>query len=360
MLSSSKLIYNALQLTRSLPDNTAKGDEHYFAQQLTDTSREVNIRYYRNVTVNNELFIKQGIKFRIEPDSFGDYWQDKVYNKTPYLLKSFVKDRLRRKVHFDSALWCLDLFSTGGYFHWLTEICPRIWIAQQHVDPGIPLLIPEYFLQKWKFGRDLLTAFNRRVITFGEHELPVIDHMTFIQRPGGPFNYQPTSITASTDQIQSRYLTEQYPKPYAERIYISRKKAGKRMVLNENEVIALVERYGYAVLMLEDLSVSDQVNIFSRATSVLSIHGAGLTNIAYMKGGSNVIEIRHQEDNHMLNCFFTLAHTFGHHYYYSFGYNKGDSLSSELRPEDKSIHADVSMLSDVLKQLHPASLARER
>jgi hypothetical protein len=352
MLSSSKLIYPALQLTRSLPFNTAKEDEPYFLRQLTDTSREVNILYYRNVTVNNELFIKHGIRFSIDPNSFGDFWQDKVYNKPTYLAKSFIKDRLRKKVKIDAALWCFDLFSTGGYFHWLTEICPRLWIAQQHVDPEIPLLVPEYFLQKWKFGRDFLAAFNRKIITYGEHELPVIKHMTFVQRPGGPFNYQPVSIAGSTRQIQERYFDKQYSNQQTERIYISRKKSGKRMVLNEDEVAALAKRYGYTVLILEDLSIADQVNIFSRATSVLSIHGAGLTNMVYMKPGGTVIEIRHHEDNHMLNCFFTLANTFGLRYGYCFGYNKGDSLPTENRPEDKSIHADMVMLEGVLKQLH--------
>lgn len=352
MLSSSKLIYSALQLTRSLPFNTTKDDEHFFTKQLTDTSREVNILQFQNVTVNNEIFIKQGMQFRIEPNSFGDYWQDKVFNKTPYLLKSFVKDRLRKKVHFDTVLWCFDLFSTGGYFHWLTEICPRVWIAQQHVDPEIPLLVPAYFLEKWKFGRDFLAAFNRRIITFGEHELPVIKNMTFIQRPGGPFNYQPLSIAGSTRQIQARFFDARYAGGNTDRIYISRKKAGKRMVLNEDAVIAFVERYGYTVLMLEDLSIRDQVNVFSRATSIVSIHGAGLTNMVFMKAGGTVVEIRHHEENHMLNCFFTLAHTFGLRYGYSFGYSQGDSLPTELRPEDKSIHADVAMLEGVLNQIH--------
>jgi len=355
MSNAENVLYDEVQLKRALPVNIKDEDKQYYKSALTGTSRAVRLRHYYNVTVNNEVFIKQGgIRFRIEPNSFGDDWQDKVYNKPLYQLKSFVKDRLRKKVRYDTVLWCWDLFSTGGYFHWLTEICPRVWIAQQHVDSQIPLLIPEYFLQKWKFGRDLLAVFNREVITFAEHELPVISHMIFIERPGGPFNYQPVPIANSTRQIQLRYYDEKYPNPDVRRIYISRKKAGKRMVLNEDQVVALVKDYGYTVLMLEDLSIYDQVNLFSRATSVLSIHGAGLTNVVYLKPGGSVIELRHHEDNQMLNCFYTLAHTFGLRYYYSFGYDKGDSLPTELRPEDKSFHADVTMLTEVLREAHGA------
>src|ERR1035437_4173888 len=50
----------------------------------------------------------------------------------------------------------------------------------------------------------------------------------------------------------------------------------------------------------------DQVAILSKARYVASNHGAGLTNMLFMRPGGRVLELRREGDAHN-NCFFTLA-----------------------------------------------------
>jgi len=350
-MNTSRIIFPGQWINREYPPVTHEEDKKLFERQLQAWSREVRIQEMKKVCLNNELFIKQGFRFRIQMESFGDYWQDKVYNKPAYQLKSFVKNLLRKNKPIDRALWCFDQFSTGGYFHWVTEIAPRLWVADQYIDPAIPLLIPEYFITKWNFATAFLTPFNRRIITFKDNELPIVDNLTFISQTGGPFNYQPVPIRSSTALLKQYYFDSSYPADQWDKIYISRKHSGKRMILNEPEVEKLVTSFGYKVIQTEQQTIRDQVNVFSRAKRLVSIHGAGLSNMVFMPEGSSMIEIRHKVDNPMLNFFYNLAHTFNHHYYYSFGNDLGDSLKTELRAEDKSVHADLDMLKDALKRI---------
>lgn len=346
-MNMPKTVYEGQWIHRKLPENACGGDVRLFEKMLNGWSREVQINTFHKVSVNAELFMKQHWKVRIMVSSFGDIWQDSVFNQPLYQLKSFVKDRLRRPKKIERAIWCFDLFSTGGYYHWITEICPRLWVASVHIPQDIPLLVPSYFLSKWKFAVDFFKPFNREIILFDEGKVAKVNELIFVGQTGGIFNFQPEPIHRSTEVLKRTYtqpgnLKQKY------KIYISRRKSGKRMILNETHVINIVKKYDYQVVCTEDLSIPEQIELFANTTHLISIHGAGLSNMVFMPEGSTIIEIRHRDDNHMLTCFFTLAHTFKHAYFYTFGDDLGDSLLTEVRPEDKSIHADLTMLDNLL------------
>jgi hypothetical protein len=349
MLCNIKLILPGQDVIRNFPKNIKQSDIDYFKPSIEGFARETTIKNFRNICVNNELFLKEGLKFRIRMESFGHEWQDKKYNRPVYQIKSYIKNYLRTKKKVKEALWCFDQFSTGGYFHWITEISPRLWIANQYIDSSIPLLIPEYFLDKLRFSNSFLEPFNRNIISFKADELVDVDNLMFVSQTGGIFNYQPLSIHSSTQFLKNYYLGNNvYKKINDQKVYISRSRSGKRMILNEDKIAPLLNQYGYQIVYTEELSLKEQIKLFSQTTHLLSLHGAGLSNMVFMPPNSKVIEIRHEEQNHMLNCFYTLAHTFQLHYYYVFGNNKGDSLPNEKRPEDKSIHVNIEMLSSVL------------
>ncbi len=358
-MKGQRVIFKGQNIVRDLPCNIQEADKNLFQNSVSGWSRETRIQFFENVSINNELFIKEGFKFQIRMESFGDTWQDKKYNRITYQTKSFIKNLLRENKRIEKALWCFDQFSTGGYFHWITEIAPRLWVANQYVDSAIPLLLPAYFVTKWSFSKHFLEPFKREIIPFDESELPVIDKLTFIGQTGGVFNYQPIPIQASTELLKKYYYDIAYPLVVTQRIYISRKASGKRMILNEAAVEQLMTNYGYKIIYPEQLTLRDQINIFSRTSHLASIHGAGLSNMVFMPAQSAIIEIRHKDDNHMLSFFYTLAHTFNHSYYYSFGKDMGDSLDTELRPEDKSMHADIDMLREVLDRVHGFSYKRD-
>lgn len=350
MFLNSEILFPSITIERNFPKNFKAEDAPLFESSMLGRAWEIKLKRYADLTANNEVFLKKN--FFIMMESFGDEWQSKKYNTLPYATKSFVKDRLRRNVYVDEVVWCLDTFSTGGYFHWITEILPRLWMAEQHLDRDVAFPLPSYFLAKWKFGYDLLKPFGRKTIVFEESDLLKIRKANIITQPGGPLNYQPTPLTKSVQKVKEFYYDSTYSTTI-EKIYISRQKTGRRVVLNEPEVTGLLEQYGYATLHLEDLSVYDQVNLFSRAKEVVSIHGAGLTNMAFMERGK-VVEIRQRKASSMLNFFFTLSHSFQHDYYYCFDAIDGQQLpepGKSPRFESASIHADTKMLKEILDSL---------
>jgi len=74
------------------------------------------------------------------------------------------------------------------------------------------------------------------------------------------------------------------------KIYISRGKATYRSVTNEQEVINHLKNRGFEIVFPEDLDFIGQAELFYNANTVISVHGAGLTNLMFCREGTKVIE----------------------------------------------------------------------
>eukprot|EP01035_Chromulina_nebulosa_P017073 gene17073-22585_t len=71
--------------------------------------------------------------------------------------------------------------------------------------------------------------------------------------------------------------------------------------------------------------------MYSNADIVIGVHGAGMTNIMFMRPGSLLVEIVGQFDGRMLpHCGYhgPLASVYGiHHYIYYYDYKGGEKLN---------------------------------
>ena len=76
-----------------------------------------------------------------------------------------------------------------------------------------------------------------------------------------------------------------------------------------------MEEYGFKTIYFEDHSLEQQVAIALDAQYMISNHGGGLTNMLFMKSGSNVLELRQSGDTHN-NCYFSLSSALYLRYFY--------------------------------------------
>ncbi|MDJ0636879.1 MAG: glycosyltransferase family 61 protein [Xenococcaceae cyanobacterium MO_188.B29] len=68
---------------------------------------------------------------------------------------------------------------------------------------------------------------------------------------------------------------------FSSKIFISRRKALGRRIVNENEVIEALAPLGFATYILEEMSYVEQVKLFAQAQVIVAPHGAGLTNLIF-------------------------------------------------------------------------------
>ncbi len=96
------------------------------------------------------------------------------------------------------------------------------------------------------------------------------------------------------------------------RVFVSRRKAGARRIVNEEQVLECLVNYGFRTYVLEEMSFSDQVRLFSQTDTIVAPHGAGLANMIFALPGTRVFEIFGRE--YINPCFYTLANGFNFDY----------------------------------------------
>ena len=75
------------------------------------------------------------------------------------------------------------------------------------------------------------------------------------------------------------------------KFFISRQNCGARNLINESDVAKKLKEYGYKMVDLNDMDILKQIRIFSRADTIISPTGSGLTNMVFCNPGTKIIEI---------------------------------------------------------------------
>ncbi|MBI2352789.1 glycosyltransferase family 61 protein [Candidatus Dependentiae bacterium] len=93
-------------------------------------------------------------------------------------------------------------------------------------------------------------------------------------------------------------------KHFSKKFFISRKDAILRKTVNEDELFALFQPYGFERYELGKMPLADQIALFQQAECIVATHGTGLMNLIFCKPNTTVIEIYQGRSD---CCFYYLA-----------------------------------------------------
>jgi hypothetical protein len=335
-----------------LPVNCTPDDEKYFADTLLGTVRACRVWEPENYFANRELVLwKNGTMM---PEAFAHTWIiDKVYGSFKSKLKFRIKNFLRKtKVIEEPVVWCIDQYATGGYYHWIIEILPRLWMVKDYL-PEMQFALPDYFLERWPFVQQFLDLLGiKKLLVLDNKHKYLIRHMVMPTRPGDPFYRQHIPLVNGVQWLKQEALKKAHLF-LGKRIYISRQKARYRKVVNEEDILPVLHKYGFNVINLEDYNLPDQISLLSKAEIVMSIHGAGLGNMVFMPPGSKLVEIRPAKVYHIYNCFHTLWPHCVCDYYYLLCDYAPKPLEHDGRIDDHSVIIDATKLEKFLTEFAP-------
>jgi capsular polysaccharide biosynthesis protein len=80
-------------------------------------------------------------------------------------------------------------------------------------------------------------------------------------------------------------------------IYISRSDAKCRRIINEPELLNELIPMGFIPIVMSDLSVHSQMNVFSQSDIIISPHGAGMAFMVFGSSETTVIELNKRSPN---------------------------------------------------------------
>ena len=303
-------IYAKTLAKRKLPVNFNQDHLRQFQGELERVIPETRLLRFRDVLASPEGLLFKGAS--ILPQSFAfphhlNEWPTRSVFK--FLVKNYVLRR-RRKIDGE-VLWITDYWSTG-HFHWLTDVLTRLFVVRERLSDSL-LVLPGRF-ETLDVVRASLSAFGVvNVYYIAPDEFVECRNLVMPSHTAPSGHFKDEAIRGVRDVLLSAYGDAR--RSSHEKIYISRRRAEKRRIVNEDDVMAVVRRFGFETVFAEELSFAEQVRICSRARYIVSNHGAGLTNILFMQDGGSVLELRHEADC-INNCYFTLSAALDFNYFY--------------------------------------------
>jgi Capsular polysaccharide biosynthesis protein len=212
----------------------------------------------------------------------------------------------RMKVtHIDEA-FLLDGLWSWNWYHFVVQVLPKIKYISQIPD-DVPILVGphlkndnnframlEIFLNQYSSKREIVYMQNRHAYEVKNLHLAsaqgllIPDIKNSVQ--GGARAewclYKQSTISFLCDtMLKEKHAKIDYPK----KIYISRRNASNRRRFNEDEVIALMQQLGFAIVAPEEYSVCEQAQLFNHADCIVACSGAALTNLLYCKSSSKIV-----------------------------------------------------------------------
>jgi len=194
----------------------------------------------------------------------------------------------------EPALLVPDVASLYEYFHFVTETLVTIAIVLEAANKPIiivPSNIPTFateFLDLLEVRFDICDA-SKRVMQVREL---IVTQNPRLNRCHPPC---PRDVMSVHDLKNMR--TWIWGKIHSEltctfdcRLYISRAHSS-RAIANEDMLLPLLFQHGFKAVFAEDMTIRQQLAMFSSAKIIVGAHGAGLTNILWLRPGAKVIEI---------------------------------------------------------------------
>lgn len=242
-----------------------------------------------------------------------------------------------------------------NYSFWINSFLPRlIQIENEGLLKEVKLIVPE----GWKniaYVWDSLKAFDVQLEMIpADHHL-FVEHLIMPETRKWTFSFQPKIIQDTRVRMLAHALKITIPHEFtSKKIYLTRSIRGVRCAENEDEVLALVAKFGYIPVSFENLSIWEQIVLMNQTSHFVSIHGAGLSNLMFMQPNTSVLELINRPYAHAEYTFpfWKLANTLDLKYYMQLcdAINAKDaklSLGKKKGGEDEKYLVNTNLIVDI-------------
>jgi hypothetical protein len=259
------------------------------------------------------------------------------------LLRQWVGSKVKVPAASCVAI-CHDQWSVENYYHWLVDTLPRLIILRQS-HPDILLLLPQPLPPK-----QMPDYIQRSAEVFGfTRYLPLTirqvlqaDCVVLPELTAPSLNQNPELV----QQVRAELVAALSPSPAlaTRKVYAARVAKGVRSLVNEPEVDALLQEFGFEKVYFEQLSFLEQISLMRETTVFLGVHGAGMTNMLFLQDGAKVIELLNEGYGDL--CYFRLASCLGLPYYFIPCVGANQELANQ-----SDILIDTRFLRQIIKQV---------
>lgn len=278
-------ILPAIQIIRHEPANYAEMHElkKYFIHLKEEIQpiylMEINNAYVSpfGIVYKNGFVVNESVYSMFKPKSFYLSFYKKLF------LNKIIK------VDGDCVIAHNSYFQ--NYYHWLLEAVPRLFLLKEKATQYKLLLNAN----SPNFIKQYVSLFGfKEIVYLEDNYLAKVKHVTFTTFTSrGLAMYEPVIRNMVKWLFKKNEILEN-SNP-TKNIFITRKNAKYRRLINEDEIISYLSSNGFEIVTLENLTIKEQMQLFANAKNVIGTQGAGMANMIYSTHGKMLITIIHEE-----------------------------------------------------------------
>jgi hypothetical protein len=221
-----------------------------------------------------------------------------------------------QRVH--GPVFSLTGFCPGGHYHAMTDMLYRLYGCIDFLPGETRFLLPQQASTVHRAALATLGVPPERCFEIKEGDYLQFDDLWYAP----PVTKSGFDLPEVTRWVRERFHAQvlgrpvRHAAPPTRKLYITRRSAYSRRVVNESELQSACERFGYETIECEKLPLAEQFALFSEASHVVGPHGAGLVNLFFAPPGGRLLELFPHEMPEGGTCYWSLANAVGWDYTY--------------------------------------------
>lgn len=251
----------------------------------------------------------------ITPDNYIIWELSYISVPNPKSHPIFSETNLIKPEYSDENVAILFCEWPDNFYHWIFDVISRIHLIR---ESGIK--VDKYVMKPFSFlsfQQETLDALGikKEQIIYSNKNLHLKAKNLVIpsreQKVGHPSKWACEFLKNSLMINQAKKTEEK------KRIYITREGAWYRKIINEGQILKLLNQYNFEIVKLEEKSIWEQIQIFSNAEVILTLHGAALTNLIFCTPKTKIIELF--PPRFIPTCYCVIANLAELDYFYLIG-----------------------------------------
>jgi len=249
--------------------------------------------------------------------------------------------------HADTLLapWShsLDGIRFGGYYDFMILIAAKLCRMKEALPNAVfQQAVVAYPLFETTYEHELLDLLGLDSNRTVDSRITRVQANQYVVGNSGDWLFPNVAdVMRLKKTVETHYKTR---RTQHNRIYISR--SGRRRVVNEDELIAMLHDYNFTIIKDEPRSLAEQVRIYKNASFIIGPHGASFTNVIWCEPGTHLLELF--STRYVPAHFRYLAQVMNMRYSaYSYGASS-DFAGSDL---EENMYVSVPHLERALSQL---------
>jgi capsular polysaccharide biosynthesis protein len=240
----------------------------------------------------------------LQDGAFWGYTAGAVFTRTERFVPVFTRDPWTARLHavwtkarlprFERlrgrTLYLVTPEAENNFHHWMIDLLPRIGMTQR---AGYSIEQFDHIVINHRSARFQLETLAR----FG-----VPSDRICVANPRQHFRADVLVVpslkttnqcapASDVDALRAAFLDREPAVTKRRRIYLTRRDAGFRRLLNEDALLPLLAKAGFEIVAPASLSVGEQARLFAESEAIAGPSGAGFANLAFASSGARVLEI---------------------------------------------------------------------